>query len=53
MDGGILAHQLLQRIEGVETARPEVLVVPGIFADGDRKTHIIEFDDVLRPEGRK
>ena len=51
--GGILAHQLFHRIDGVEAARPEVLVVPGIFADGDGQAHAVQFDDLLRPRGQR
>ena len=53
VDGRILAHQLFQRIEGVETARPEVLVVPGIFADGDGEAQTVEFDDLLAAGGQE
>ena len=41
------------RIDGVEAARPEVLVVPGVFADGDGEAHAVEFDDLLRTGGQE
>ena len=53
VDGGVLAHQLFQRIEGVEAARPEILIVPRILADGDGEPQTIELDDLLPARGQK
>ena len=51
--GGMLAHQLFHGIDGVEAARPEVLVVPGVLADGDGQAHAVQFDHLLGAGGRK
>ena len=48
MQRGILPHQLLHRIKRIEAARPEILVVPSVFANGDRKPEAIELNDLLR-----
>ena len=37
-----LAHQLVDRVDGVEAARPEALVVPGVLADGDGERLAVE-----------
>ena len=50
---GLLAHQLLHGIDAVEPPRPEILVVPGIFADGDGEARAVQLDHVLRPGRRK
>ena len=44
---GLLRHQLFHRIDCVEPARPEIFVVPGVFADGDGEPHAIEFNNLL------
>ena len=44
---GLLAHQLFHGIDGVEAARPEVLVVPRVLADGDGKANAVELDHLL------
>ncbi len=49
----MLAHQLFHGIDRVEPARPEVLVVPGVLADGDGQANAVEFDHFLRAGGRK
>ena len=53
VEGGILAHQLFHRIDGVETARPEVLVVPGVLADGDGEANAIQLNHMLGRAGEK
>ncbi len=47
MHGRVLAHQLFHRIDFVEPPLPEVLVVPGVFADGDRQPHAVQLDHLL------
>ena len=49
----VLAHQLFHGIDGVEAARPEVLVVPGVLADGDGEANAVELDHLLRAGRRK
>ena len=49
MHGGLLAHQLFDRIDGVQAALPEVLVVPGVLADGDGQPQAVQLDHLLRP----
>ena len=44
VQSGMLAHELFHGIDRVEPARPEVLVVPGILADGDGEANAFEFD---------
>ena len=53
VQGGLLAHQLFHGIDGVEAARPEVLIVPRVFADGDGKAHAVQLDHLLRFGWRK
>ena len=53
MQRGILAHELFHGIDGVEAARPEVLVVPGVLADGDGEANAFEFDHLLRAGWRE
>ncbi len=48
MQRGLLAHQLFHGIDGVEAARPEVLVVPRVLADGDGEANAVELDHLLR-----
>ena len=50
---GILAHELFHGIDRVEAARPEVLVVPCVLADGDGKADAFEVDHLLRRGGRE
>ncbi len=47
MQRGLLAHQLFHGIDGVEAARPEVLVVPRVLANGDGKANAVELDHLL------
>ena len=49
----MLAHQLFHRIHRVEPPRPEVLVVPGILADGNGQPDAVQFHHLLRPRRRK
>jgi hypothetical protein len=51
VQGRILAHQLFHRVNGVETAGPEMLVVPCVFADGDGEANAVEFDNLLLARG--
>ncbi len=44
---GPLAHELFDGVGGVETARPEALVVPGVLADGDGEGLAVERGHVL------
>ena len=53
MHRGLLAHQIFHRVDIVQAARPEVLVVPGVLADGDGQPHSVQFDHLLRTRGRK
>ena len=45
---GLLAHQLFNRIDRVQAARPEVLVIPGVLADGDGQPEAVQLDHLLR-----
>ena len=45
---GLLAHQLFHGIDRIQPPRPEVLVVPGVFADGNRQPHSVQFHHLLR-----
>src|SRR3984957_6576869 len=47
-DGSTGTHQLLDGVHGVKTARPEQLVVPGVFTDGERKALVIQGVELLR-----
>ena len=47
MHVGMLAHQFFNGIDGVQPPRPEVLVVPGVFADSDGEPFTFKFKDVL------
>ena len=49
----MLRHHLFHRIDGVESPRPEILVVPRILADGNRQPHAIELDHLLRARRRE
>jgi hypothetical protein len=51
--GGLLAHQLLHGIDGVEGTRPEIFVVPSVLADGDGQPDAVQFDYLLRPRRGK
>ena len=53
MQRRVLAHELFDGIDGVEATRPEVLVVPGVLADGDGEPSSVELDDLLRSGRRK
>ncbi len=53
MHGRMLAHEFLDGINRVEATRPEVLVVPGIFADGNGQAHTVQFHHLLRARGGK
>src|SRR5208282_1871995 len=44
-----LPHELFHGIDGVEAAPPEILVVPGVLADGDGEAETLEVDDLLGP----
>ena len=48
VEARLLAHQLFNRIDGVEAARPEVLVVPCILADGNGQPQAVQLDHFLR-----
>ena len=50
---GFLAHELFHGIHLVEPPRPEVLVVPGVLADGDGQPLAVQLHHLLRPAGRK
>ena len=47
MQGGILLHQLFHRIDFVQPPRPEVFVVPGVFANRNREAYAVEFHHPL------
>ena len=49
MQTGLLAHQLFDGIDGVQALLPEVLVVPGVLADGDGQPQAVQLDHLLRP----
>ncbi len=51
VQGGLLTHQLFHRVHLVQTLGPEVLVVPGVLADGDGEADSVQLDDLL-PAGR-
>ena len=47
MQGRMLAHELFHGIDSVEPPLPEVLVVPGILADGDGQANAVELNHLL------
>ena len=49
----MLRHDLLHRVDGVETPRPEILVVPRVFADGDAQAHAVKLNHLLRTSRRE
>ncbi len=49
----MLAHQLFHGIDRIEPPRPEVLVVPGVLADGNRQPHAVQFHHLLRSRRSK
>ena len=51
MQRRFLAHQFFHRVDGIEAARPEVLVVPCVFTDGDGQPHAIKLDGLLLAGG--
>ena len=53
MQRRVLAHQLFNGIDRIEPPRPEVLVVPRVFADGNGQPHSIEFHHPLFARGCK
>ena len=53
MQRRMLAHKLFHGIDSVEPAPPEVLVVPGILADGDGEANAVRFNHLLGLGGEK
>ena len=47
------AHQLFDRVDGIEAAGPEALIVPGIFADGEGQALVSQAVQVLDLCGSK
>ena len=43
----LLLHQVFDGVDGVETLRPEVLIVPGVLADRYGEAFSFEVDDLL------
>ena len=44
---GPLAHEFVDRVDGVEAARPEALVIPRVLADGDGEGLAVEHGEGL------
>ncbi len=47
------AHQLLHRVDGIQAAGPEQLIVPGIFADGEGEALVRQGVELLTLSGSK
>ena len=43
----MLAHELFDGIDRIQAPRPEVLVVPGVFADGDGQPYAVQLHHLL------
>ena len=46
-EGRALAHQVFDGVGRIQTVGPEILVVPGVFADGDGQPFAFKIDYAL------